>query len=134
MKLVKTFMAGLTFPATVLPFIYTALYLCERSSVHQAPLQFMPLFIPIVFGVWNVICITGAKCCPCNNPSIRAFADGAILGIIVSLVGVFVLDLPALLFGWEDNLRYLPLLLVPIIYGLTWRFIVYPLNRMLGVL
>ena len=133
MKLLKAFIAGLAFPATLLPIVYLILYLSGHSEVRSQPLQFMPLFIPIVFGLWNIIYFAIGEKCPVKNKSMRLWIWGALLGLLVALIGVFIIGLPKLLFGFTGSMQYLPLIVVPIIYGLIWRYIVSVLNSLLSL-
>lgn len=130
---VKAFIAGLAFPATILPVFYLVLYLVGHSSVRNLPLQFMPLFSPMLFGLWNVLYFVIGKRCPVKNRHSRLWTTGASLGFLAALLGVFVIKLPELLFGFTGILNYLPLITAPIIYGLIWRYIVSYLNEVVGL-
>ena len=133
MDKLKAFIAGLAFPATVLPIVYTILYLANHDAVVSLPLQFIPLFLPLVFGLWNMLCFMFGDRCPIKNKSAHLWFTGASLGLLVALVGVFIIGLPELLFGWTGTMQYLPLIFVPIVYGLIWRYIVGYLNDLFGL-
>ncbi len=63
----------------------------------------------------------------------RLWVWGALLGLIAALIGVFIISLPELLYGLKGPLQYLPLIVVPIFYGLIWRYVVGSLNDLLGL-
>lgn len=129
----KAFVAGLAFPATLLPFIYSILYFSGHSAVKDLPLQFIPHFVPIIFGLWNIFYFTIREKCSIKNRNVRLWVWGALLGFIGALIGVFLIGLPELLFGLTGVLQYLPLIGAPIFYGLIWRYIVSSLNDLLGL-
>jgi len=133
MKYLKAFIAGLAFPATLLPFIYLILYSAGHQAIHTQPLQFIPLFIPLVFGLWNVGYFLVGNKCSIQQRNPRLWVTGISLGLLVGLVGIFMLHLPKLLFGFTGVLFYLPIIIVPIIYGIIWRYIVHSLNTVVGL-
>lgn len=125
-------MAGLTIPAVLMPFAYTILYKINVGQVQAEPFQFLPLFLPLVFGIWNVLYFsTLAKCPMKDRPQLRLWIWGAKLGLLVALLGVFVLHLPWHLFGITSSFKYAPLLIVPTVYGIIWRYGVGYLNKVL---
>ena len=58
------------------------------------------------------------------------FFAGAVLGIGLSNIGTFILNLPELIYGLHGSSRYIALLIAPIFYGSIWAFIVYPLEKL----
>ena len=133
MKHIKAFIAGLAFPATLLPIVYSVFYVSGLQSLRTYPLQFAPLFAPLIFGFWNVLYfMIGARCLG-KNQNARLLATGACLGFLLADIGVFGLKLPGLLFGWSDARQYLPLIGAPILYALIWRYIVKYLNELAGL-
>jgi len=132
MNYIKRFIAGLAFPATLLPIAYTVAYCLELGSIRSEPLQFMPLYIPLVFGLWNILDYSFGSSCPIKDKNIHQWVNGALLGLIVALVGVFYLGLPEKLLGLTGTSQYLPILIIPFLYALIWRYIISPLNDALA--
>jgi hypothetical protein len=132
-KYLKVFIAGLAFPATILPFIYSSLFLSGHNAVINIPVQFIPHYLPIIFGLWNMLYFAIGEKCPIKNKYRRLLAWGALLGLIATLIGIFIIGLPELLYGLTGPLQYLPLIVVPIFYGLIWRYVVSSLNDLLGL-
>ena len=130
---IKIFIAGLAFPAAVLPFVYSLLILSGHSAGEMFPLQFIPHFLPIIFGLWNMLYFAIGEKCPIKKKSTRLWVWGALLGFIAALCGVFMIGLPELLFGLTGALQYLPLIIIPILYGFIWRYIVSAINDLLGL-
>lgn len=132
-KFLKVFIAGLTFPATILPFIYSFLFLSGNNAVINIPVQFIPHYLPIIFGLWNMLYFALGENNPIKNKNMRLWAWGALLGLIAALIGIFIIGLPELLYGLTGPLKYLPLIVVPVFYGLIWRYVVSSLNNLLGL-
>lgn len=131
---VKAFMAGLTIPAIFMPFAYATLYKLNVGQVQTEPFQFLPLFLPLVFGFWNILYFSSLANCPMKDkPALRLAFWGVMLGLFVSLLGVFALNLPWHLFGITSDFKYAPLIVLPIVYGVVWRFGVGYLNRVVGL-
>ncbi len=132
-QLFKSFIAGLAFPAFFLPFFYTFMYFVVGQPIQENPLQFIPLYLPLLFAITNVIYIWIGDRCPIKGINARLWVTGAILGFIVAIIGVFMINIPTLVFGFTGSLRYLPIILMPIIYGAIFRYIIKWLNRLLGL-
>jgi len=71
--------------------------------------------------------------CPVPGINNRLWTTGAILGFLVALIGIFVFRLPTIIFGFTGIIQYLPIILLPIIYGAIFRYIVKWLNRVLDI-
>jgi hypothetical protein len=132
-KLVKAFLAGMAFPALFLPLAYSVLFLLEPRVMRGHSLQFIPMYIPIIFGITNVLYIKMHDGSTGGNVNFSLWVTGACLGLIVALFGVFVLDVPALVFGLNHGLQYAPLVVLPLVYGLIFRFIVKWINKLLAI-
>ncbi len=129
MKYVKIFIAGIAFPSTILPFFLLIAGFLGKTQIYPIPLLH---FIPIIWGVWNILYFSSfSKIIP-GNSTIKLLITGAVLGLLVATYGVFVVDIPQLV-GFSKSLTYFPLIAVPLIYALFWLFIVNPLNHLLGI-
>lgn len=128
-KYIKMFIAGIALPSTVLPFLLLIASTLGKTQVLN--ILFLH-FIPIIWGVWNILHTEFfLKILP-KNPTWGFLISGAVLGFLVAAIGVFGLDLPQYL-GFPKAFMYLPLLGAPLVYALLWLVVVYPLNRVLGV-
>ena len=130
---IKGFIAGMAFPAIFLPLAYTMLYFTETETIQTHPLQFVPMYIPLLFGIANVIYLSIYNRCGSIAKVIKLWVTGIMLGFVVALIGIFAFDIPTLIFGLRDGCELLPLVLLPIIYGLIFRYIVDWLNTFLGL-
>lgn len=130
---VKSMMSGMVFPGIFLPLAYTSLYFYESTLIQTNPLQFIPMYIPILFGVTNVIYLWIGDRCPIQDINWRLWVTGASLGLIVALFGVFVFNVPTLIFGLSYGFEYMPLVFLPIIYSVIFRYIIKWLNNILDI-
>lgn len=133
-KLIKAFIAGLTFPAVFLPLAYTFLFIVN-PRIPDEPVQFIPMYIPLLFGLTNMVFIRTCDETSAKKINRCLWLTGGGLGLIVAAVGVFILKIPALIFGttFSADFQYLPLIVLPIIYGAVFRYIVKWLNKTLAV-
>ncbi len=133
MNPLKSFLAGLVFPAVVLPFFYLFLYFWGIGEIPNAPVQFVPLFLPLLFGIVNLFYVKINEQYSGATEDRRLWWTGIVMGLAVAVLGVFVLDLPILLFRLSGGWQYVPLVLAPLLYGLIWRYVIKALNRYLKV-
>lgn len=125
MEYLRAFIAGTVFPTCLIPILNFLTSQVGRSGFSQITLVH---WLPIIWGVWNVLYLYAAnnKMLP-KDANISWLGAGALLGLILAVVGIFWIDLPSIMgFG---NYRYWPLIGVPILYALVWRFIVKPLTE-----
>lgn len=128
-NVLRYFVAGMAFPALMLTIFYTLLFFSDNAAVQSEPLQFMPLMIPLLFGITNVIYGAITKGQTCRK---RLWLSGIVLGLVVATVGILILKLPTKVFGVSPEYSYVPFIVLPIAYGLIFRYIVRWLNKVLG--
>ena len=132
MTYIKSFISGLAFPATVLPFLYFMITLEKNPTI---PLELAALFLPLAFGAWNTLYIGfihqkhNAKF---RHSTTEDFLSGFILGILLALICSF-LDIPVHL-GVEGQGSVLLLILLPLISALIYAYIIARLNKHLGLI
>lgn len=126
MNLVRAFSAGIVIPVLILPLVLcTALHFGQSQILGVVFLH----YIPIIWGVWNALVFGLFQ----NHSNCRYLFAGALLGILIAAYGVFVLHVPEII-GIPSQYHLLPLVVAPIAYAIFWRFLVKPLNSLLGVL
>jgi hypothetical protein len=129
MTYIKAFIAGMILPSLILPFGLLAMLMIGKNEILGMPSIHA---IPLVWGAWNVLYFAFLRKLLPENLDLRLFITGALLGLLVAIYGVFVLKLPSII-GLPGNVYYGPLFALPILYGILWRFIVKPLNDLLGL-
>jgi hypothetical protein len=128
MEYIKPFIAGFLIPGIGLPFlIMFLLYFDAIHMFHYYPSH----FIPIVWGVWNVVYFAIGDRCPIKKQRPRLFLHGAVLGILTALgMSGFYRLYEA--FGYPQYLIE-PFVIAPILYGVFWMIVVRRINKMLGL-
>ena len=130
-KLIKAFVAGMAFPGVFLPLAYTVLFFMNHPP---PPVQFAPMYIQLAFGVANVLFNSMKEGSAQAKLNAGLWVTGISLGFVVAVIGVFILKFPILIFHITDpGLQLFPLIALPIIYGLIFRYIVKWLNKILAV-
>jgi len=133
MKIFKTFMAGMIFPAIFLPFVYTFFFLKGSPEVTQTPMALAAQFAPLLMGLWNVIAVSVKSPIDFKDTKMMCTASGMVLGIIAGIIGTFVYPVFELLLGFEGILKYTPLIFYPVFFALIFKYVVHPLNKEFGV-
>jgi hypothetical protein len=131
--LVKAFIAGLAFPAVFFPIMYTVVYFKQMVNLQLYPLQFMALYLPIIFGLSNIVYLAFSREVSSVNKNTLMWVIGLLLGLAVAVMGVFYLHLPKMIFNMSGNYQYSPLVVLPITYGIVFRYIIKWLNSVVNV-
>lgn len=129
MDLIKAFVSGVAVPSILLPFILCGALMFGEPQVLTVPFLH---FLPLIWGVWNILYILFFKRLFPGDANTRLQVAGGVLGLLVAIYAIFHLDLPHVL-GFPGWLRYAPLILAPILYAIVWRYLVKPLNTLLGL-
>lgn len=132
-RLIKAFLAGLAFPAVFLPFAFTLIYFSNNAILSETHFPLAVLYIPLLFGMANIIYQYTDSFCPLKGTKWRLWTNGAILGIIVASLGVFVWHVPEIVFGLDNDFKYFPFILLPIVYGIIFRYVVGYLNELFEI-
>ena len=123
MKIVKAFAAGVVFPAILIPLVLFLAKSLGRPEVLN--LIFIHTLL-LVWGLWNILHVLFFRWILPTD--LGYLVSGAILGVLVAVIGVFYIKLPTIL-GFPPFLYYAPLFIIPVIYAFLWLYIVKPLNR-----
>jgi hypothetical protein len=131
-KFVKAFIAGMALPAVFLPIAYSVLFVNEHHALMIHPIQFIPMYLPLAWGLANAMYVQlhGA---PGKHVNRGLWITGICLGFVVAVYGVFVMHLPTIIFGVVHGYDYAPLIILPVVYGLLFRYVVKWLNKTLAV-
>jgi hypothetical protein len=129
MQSLKAFISGITVPSVLIPFILSGLIYAGKSEISTNPLIH---FIPLLWGIWNVFYFGFLKDIIPGELNLRLFITGALLGLIVAFLSVYVLNVPSLL-GVPPDYKYFPFIVGPIFYGLVWVIFVKHLNNAVGL-
>ncbi len=130
---IKAFIAGILFPAMLFPFVRYFMHVQKLIGPEARSLQWFIIFMTLAWGFWNVIFFALEENCPMRGKAIRPWFFGIMLGLITSAIGVFVIDMPEKVFGLTGALQYIPLLIVPVVYGVIWKYLIHFINVLVGV-
>lgn len=121
----RAFIAGLVIPSILLPI---ALLIAAQQG-KNAMLTFLPVHaLPLIWGAWNVFYFAFLRSILPGNAVQRMSIAGAILGLILGAVAVFIYDVPGVL-GFSHTYHYAPLIVAPILYAIVWGWLVRLLNN-----
>ncbi len=120
----RAFLSGILFPTIFLPIVLTINVLFGRREIVDL---LCIHYLPLIWGLWNVFYFAYLR-----SYNLSISTAGAILGFILALVGVFIIGIPQII-GLAGNWTYLPLIAVPLIYALIWRYLVEPVNHIVGI-
>jgi hypothetical protein len=129
MRYLRALIAGVFLPSLILPFILIFAFSYGKPEVSQIESLH---FIPLLWGFWNILYLALFKEIFPGWEWVKMLLAGALLGLLVAIVGVFWLRLPEAL-GLPRHLQLLPLVGAPIIYAVLWAFILMPLNKIVGI-
>jgi hypothetical protein len=102
---------------------YVGIAYKNNNRPSTIPYELFPIFIPLLYGIFGLInyyIITNYG----NNYSIIV---GMALGILLSIIGRFGLDLPIKLFNFTKNTSYQVHIYATIMYAMIFRLLVTPL-------
>ena len=127
------FIAGSAFPVVIWPFMYLGLSYTYLNSSSSFKIGLLPIILPFIFGFANVFYMFLELIYPAQS-FIRIWLFGGMFGLILSLIGNFVYNIPKDLFRLKGKVQYLTLIFFPIFYSLIWRYIIFNLNKLLNIL
>ncbi len=127
MGYLKAFVSGFLLPGIGLPFlIMFLLYFNALNVLYYYPSH----FIPIAWGLWNVIYFAIGKGYPIRNQRLRLFVHGALLGLLTSSGLVWFYRIHEYT-GHQSFLE--PFVIAPALYGLFWCYAVKIVNKSFGL-
>lgn len=110
------------------PFLY--LSVAKNANPESSfDFLFVPLVLPVLFGVINVIVVRLSSIVYPHNASKRYWLFGTLYGLGLALYGNFGKDIPVGLFGLPDtSIQYAVIPVAMLLYGLIFRYILKNLN------
>ena len=125
---IKAFIIGSSVCVTIFPLLSIAIVSSSNPDV-KIGWPSLSLFFPIVFGLVNAIGLFFKA----QRSMLGMLLLGAVLGLLLSSYGLFVLNYPEILYGLKGNKRYLALLGGPVFYGLVFLFPMFLLNKLFDI-
>jgi len=130
-KYVTAFVAGSSFPATIIPLLYMwiATTLTPEAGFHYF---YEVLSICILFGLLNVLFIHMRASLPFSEIW-KYWFFGWCHGLFFTLMGNFWLHVPEKLFHLSGPTQYLTIPVAIGLYACIWRYLLRPVNIMVGL-
>lgn len=129
---VKAFIAGSAFPVLIWPFLYMGIPALIYSQ-DVIRLETLPFILPFGYGFANILFVGFEKLLPIKSEKARLYLGGALIGLVFSLIGNFVGNIPEELFRLEGTAQYLTIPTAMILYAFVWRFITGHINKMMRI-
>lgn len=109
--------------------IITLGYLGSAYGLSKCPsnigYMWFPVLIPLIYGIFGLINEYIIDTMGINY----SFVVGATFGLLLSLVGRFILNLPVLLFNFTKSTEYKVHIYAMIMYAAIFQFIITPLTQ-----
>lgn len=118
----RTFLLSST--VSWLTVAYLAYAFANSLRPSGVPFELFVLFLPIAYGFAGII----------NKHVVRYYGQnasiwvGAIVGLLFSLVGRYLFDLPILLFDMNKDTEFRVHFIAPVLYAIIFRFILTPVQ------
>ena len=113
-----------SFVISLITLVYIGIAFKRSGRPSNVPIETIMMFVPIaygLFGVFDDFLTTKFK----RDYSLLV---GMFVGLVFSLVGSFMLDLPRTIFGFKESTMIVHVYAV-ILYALIFKYIVHPITR-----
>lgn len=116
----QAFITGALTSLLTIAYVGRAYY--KAGSPPDVPFRTIALTLPILYGLANYILVVRLK-----NSRAGAFAVGLVFGLLLSLFGRFMLDLPQKIFGFSPDREWVvhgsAMALYAVIFGVVLRWL-----------
>ena len=129
-KNLLAFVIGSSLLVSFATFTYNGLAY-RKNPTPKVPYELFPIFIPLLFGIANVILYNLVKYTKTQNAFWLTLLVGALTGLTFSVIGRFGLNIPGLLYKMPSSTHYTVHITAFFLYMLIFAVVVYPLNKYL---
>lgn len=123
---IHAFFLSSSLPASMITLAYLAYGYAKEKRPNDVPYELFGLLVPLIFGIFGVLNYNATK-----FGSYNSLIVGALFGLIISLIGRYVFNIPLKLFGLKDNKQRIVHLYAPILYSLIFYIIISPMQDLL---
>lgn len=109
---------------SIITITYLGVAYYRKQKPSNVNFKLMVLIIPLIYGISGVINYKMIEEYGINSSLIV----GGLVGLLFSLVGRFILNLPTKLFEFTKNNEYQVHIIAVILYSIIFRFIITPLS------
>lgn len=115
------FVVASSLPVTIWPLLGLAIATKRSGAVFDFSVA--AILVPLIFGLYHLV--TGLWL---TNRKTYLLA-GAVLGLMLSSLGTFMLNIPETIYGLTGKRQYLALIGGPVFYGAIWYFVLWPIEN-----
>jgi hypothetical protein len=112
---------------SIITLIYIGFAYNKKCSLPNIHYELFPIFIPLLYGIFGIINFFVIQ----QVGSMYSFTVGAMLGLMLSIIGRFVLNLPVLIFNFTKHNEYKVHVYAMVLYASIFQLIVTPLTNYL---
>ena len=123
-KILLAFIIGSSLPSVLISNLYIGMANYKKDIIKRYEL--FPFSIALLFGLFNIINYMIYK--KIHN-DISAIISGILFGLILSLIGRFIFDLPTRLFHFTKQNEYMVHIYASLLYTFIFYFIIQNLNK-----
>ena len=91
--------------------------------------EFFPLFIPLLYGIFGVLNYYVTQ----NFGNGYSFLVGMLFGLLLSMLGRFMLNLPTKIFNFTDSNQWMVHIHAMVLYAGIFQLIITPLTKYIVV-
>jgi len=133
MKLyLRAFLVGSSFPVVLWPFLYLGISFTLNPGA-SIKMGLIPITIPIIMGLVNTLYVFTEQKWSSGYSNKRLWLFGGLYGLVLSLFGNFVYNVPIDLFQLSGPMQYIIIPIAITLYSLIWRYIIKNLNKVVGI-
>jgi hypothetical protein len=122
-NLTKVFLISSSLPMFLATMVYLGNAYRNKNRPGEIPYEIIAIAVPLLYGIFGTINYYVIS----NYDRNYSLIVGAIFGLILSLFGRFVLDLPIKIFNFNKGNEYLVHVYAIVFYALLYRFLITPL-------
>ena len=140
----RAYLAGVLIPTLVFPLLVTALavgkYVCRLQFPVERVIIFPLAFVPVVWGLWNVLWLAS-----CKFGRVPLGLHGAVLPLLLMPAGAALAKCLGVITLGASSVTWFQVIEVPyaliacgftfalVMYYLVWKYVIGYVNRVLGI-
>jgi hypothetical protein len=110
--------------ASVITLSYLSAAYVKKKCQPELHFELFFIFVPLIYGIFGLV----------NYYIVQKFGTyysllvGAIFGLLLSIIGRFVLNLPELLFNFTPKNEYMVHIIAALLYAVIFQFLITPVT------
>ena len=116
------FLVGSSILSTVFTHVYVGIAIYSQNRPADVPYELLPIIVGVMYGLGTMVLNRIIGIGWSRN---WALLVGAVVGLVLSIMGRFGADLPKSLFSFQSHREWLVHVIAIVIYAIIFRFWVY---------